>query len=137
MSQSANALAHAALPTPGPIGRSVRLAFGLTLLYLIAPLRHYRLGATLDMSDLLLWVGIGFALWVVPEVVNLGWGRRWGRRPQLAAAGLLVAAALLDLLWSGSLFGPWLGLVLAIFLGYVYLHLGFSFVLAGLIAAPG
>ncbi len=127
----------AALPRPRIIGRVVRLIFGLGLLYLVWPLSRYRLGGTVDMAAVMPWVGLLFALWVSPEVVNLGFGRRWGQAPRFVAAALLALSALVDLTLIRSPFGPVFGFSYVIFLGYVYVHLGLSFVVAAVAAAPG
>ena len=126
-----------ALPRPRIIGRLVRLSFGLVLLYLIWPLSRYRLGGTLDMAAVMPWIGLLFGLWVLPEVVNLGFRRRWGQAPRLLAAALLPLAALGDLTMIRDPFGPVFGFSFVIFMGYVYVHLGLSFVVAALFAAPG
>ena len=127
----------AVLPRPRIIGRLVRLSFGLVLLHLIWPLSRYRLGDTLDMAAVMPWVGLLFGLWVLPEVVNLGLVRRWGQAPRLLATALLALVALVDLAMIRDPFGPAFGFSYVIFMGYVYIHLGLSFVVAALVAAPG
>ncbi len=70
----------ATLPKPGPIGRSVRLALGLLLLYFAAyALTHYRLGGSPSATNLGVWIGLAYAVYYLPDVINLGFGRNWGR----------------------------------------------------------
>ncbi len=68
------------LPEPGPIGRSVRLALGLLLLcFAVYALTHYRLGGSPSATNLGVWIGLAYAVSYLPDVINLGFGRNWGR----------------------------------------------------------
>jgi hypothetical protein len=77
------------------------------------------------------------AIFIMNYVVNIGFGKSWGRWPSYTT---LVAAALLSGL-GWLLFGtpdhPVLGVALWLWLMYFYTHLGFSFLLAATIATPG
>ena len=131
-------LAPGTLPKPGRIGRSVRLLSGVLVLVLfLTTAIGYRLGESPDPSNPFDWLGLVFLLWFLPHLVNLGFGRRWGQRPRLVGAGVLVAAGLLDLVWSGTFLGPVFEFALVGGLLYVLAHLGVSLLLAGATAAPG
>ncbi len=72
------------LAKPGPIGRIMRLVFGLGsfyALYQAIAYREYLMKDTLPNSSW--WPVLVLALLVFPYVINLGWGRSWGRWPQL------------------------------------------------------
>ena len=126
------------LPKPGRIGRSVRLLSGVLVLVLfLTTAIGYRLGESPDPSNPFDWLGLAFLLWSLPGLVNLGFGRRWGQRPRLVGAGVLVAAGLLDLVRSGTFLGPVFDFALVGGLLYVLAHLGVSLLLAGATAAPG
>ena len=128
----------ASLPKPGPIGRSVRLALGLLLLFFAGyALTRYRLGGSPSAGDLGLWIGLGYALYYLPDAINLGFGRAWGRRPQLVAATAVVVAGLIDLVSGGTFLGPAFGLVVVVVIIYAFTHIGLSMIVATIIAAPG
>ncbi len=128
----------ARLPKPGPIGRSVRLALGLVLLYFaVSALTHYRLGGSPSARDLGVWIGLAYAVYFLPDVINLGFGRSWGRRPLFVGVTAVGAAGLIDLVSSGTVLGPALGLIVFVLIVYVFTHIGLSLILAAIIAAPG
>ena len=126
------------LVRPGPIGRVVRLLLGIFCCY-----GAYRYGESPnalvrhDFPDLYLFVAPAVAFWLLPPVVNLGFGVSWQRRPQGAVLLLAGAAALADFLLYGSFWGPPLGWVVFALTVYTLGHLGISFVLAALLGTPG
>ena len=129
-----------ALPRPGPIGRGVRLVLGLALLYFFAGIVSGFPGLAdgVDPANPLTWVGLGTALYVMPEIVRRVFSRRWpARHVRGAAGGALALAALADLAATGSpnagAFGITFGLMLALSLGI----LGGSFLVAAASATPG
>ena len=128
----------ARLPKPGPLGRSVRLALGLFLLYVAGySLTHYRLGGSPSAANLGLWIGLAYAVYYLPDLINLGFGRAWGRWPQFVAAASVLVAGLIDLVFAGSFLGPALGLVVFALVIYAFAHIGLSMIVATIIAAPG
>ncbi|MFQ5525897.1 MAG: hypothetical protein ACE5GX_06500 [Thermoanaerobaculia bacterium] len=125
------------LRRPGPIGRIVRLLLGIWLLvvcwsYLGYPGMFVR--ATPPWEVL---IGIAFALWLIPPIVNIGWGTNWKAWPRYASWGVLIAWAVANGLLTGSLWSPGLGRFARILCLYAFGHLGLSFVLAAAIATPG
>ena len=128
----------ARLPKPGPIGRSVRLALGLLLLYFaVYALTHYRLGGSPSARDLGVWIGLAFAVYYLPDVINLGLGRSFGRWPLFVAATAVVVAGLIDRVSGGTFVGPAFGLIFVVLIVYAFTHIGLSLILAAIIAAPG
>ena len=128
----------AKLPKPGPIGRSVRLALGLFLLYFaVSALTQYRLGGSPSATDLGVWIGLAFAVYYLPDVINLGLGRSWGRRPLFVGVTAVGVAGLIDGVSSGTVLGPALGLIVFLLIAYAFTHIGLSMILASIIAAPG
>ncbi len=124
----------ARLPKPGPIGRSVRLALGLFLLYFaVYALTDYRLGGSPSARDLGVWIGLAYAVYFLPDAINLGLGRTWGRWPLFVATTAVLVAGLIDLVSSGTFVGPAFGLIFFVLIVYVFTHIGLSLILA----APG
>jgi len=83
------------------------------------------------------WVGAILCILALPMLVNIGFGRRWGRWPQVVYVLLLCAAALVDWLAYASLWAPPLGSVVLLLFLYVFAHAGLSFLVAGVAATPG
>ncbi len=126
-------------PSPGPIGRTVRVGAGLLCLYFFAQGVRVLPGMWLGRfpSEGLYWLGGALALYGLPFVVDIPFGRRLGRRLQLAGILLAVGLAAVDWAATGQIPGrgmAWLnGLLLIYFTGTA----GLSFLLAGLAAVPG
>ncbi len=128
----------ARLPKPGPIGRSVRLALGLVLLYFaVYALTQYLLGGSPSARDLGVWIGLAYAVYFLPDVINLGLGRSWGRRPLFVGVTAVGVAGGIDGVSSGTVLGPALGLIVFLLIVYVFTHIGLSLILAAILAAPG
>ncbi len=128
----------ARLPKPGPIGRSVRLALGLFLLYFaVSALTDYRLGGSPSARDLGVWIGLAYAVYFLPDAINLGLGRTWGRWPLFVATTAVLVAGLIDLVSSGTIVGPAFGLIVFVLIVYAFTHIGLSLIVAAIIAAPG
>ena len=71
------------LPKPRVVGRTVRLLLGLVCCYTV--LQYASIPDALlrpDLPQLFLLTGPAFALWLLPPVVNLGFGRSWKNRPR-------------------------------------------------------
>ena len=84
-----------------------------------------------------LLIAPAFALWLLPPVVNLGFGRSWRNRPRLVVLGLGVGAMVVDLLVYEQLWAPPLGALVYGTTVYIFAHLGLSFILATLLGTPG
>lgn len=127
------------LPTPGPIGRLLRLALAAACLYALFGLS--RLGGAIAAGDAeaigqLAFV-ILFGTWIASYVINIGYLVEWRRKPTWALVLAYGLTAGYGMLTTGSLFSPALGLTLLVSMTYVYAHLGLSFLLAAAFATPG
>ena len=127
------------LPKPGPVGRVVRLLFGLLCLWYVSEL--LAVAGTLIASDghilLLVWNGILPGVFLISYVINIGFSRSWGKMPAVVSAALLALAALAGYLSSGTVETTLFARVAWAWELYVFAHLGLSFVLAALIGTPG
>ena len=123
---------------PGPIGRTVRFGFGALLLFFpLQIITKYGYGAIVRASDPSIWIGIAFSLWLIVEVVNVGFGRNFGQWPRYIALALIALGGISDVLLTGSIWGLNLSLALMALIAFVYGYLGASFVMAALFAVPG
>jgi hypothetical protein len=126
------------LPDPGPIGRIVRLLLGVWLLTVCwSYLRYPEVFIQEGTPDIGVLIGIAFGLWLIPPVVNIGWGINWKAWPRHVVVAILVVWTSGNLLLAGSWWTPGLGLFVWIVLLYTFGHLGLSFVLAAAIGTPG
>ena len=126
------------LPEPKLIGRTVRLLLGLAccfcaLQYAVVP--GVFLGVDSPQLSVFLWPAV--ALWLLPPVVNLGFGRGWGNRPRVVVLLVCAVAVVVDLVAFAQIWGPPLGGVIYIVTVYTFSHLGLSFILATFLATPG
>lgn len=128
------------LPPPGPIGRLVRLFLGVLCLWgvwLVFDARTAIAAATELPRSWTLWATLALVLWLLPPVVNIGFGVSWGAWPRRVAIGAIIAGMAMSQSFYDQPWSPALGwLVVAVML-YTLAHLGVSFVLAALLATPG
>ena len=123
---------------PGLIGRGVRIAFGIgCLFYFVWTLVHYSSVVSSDVPDAGWWVGAGVSFWLLPDIVNVGLTRSWGRLPQLAIVMLALVLVVVDLAAYESLWERPLGWLVFLLILSVFGPLGLSFILAGVAAVPG
>jgi hypothetical protein len=128
------------LPKPGIFGRVGRFLvgiFALSFLPEVLPHTNFLVKTPPSTSSFNYFFGVAIAFWLLPDVVNIGFNIRWGRRSQQLFLWLAAVAIVADLVYYGALWGPplgWLVLSMSVFtLGY----LGLSHVLAALIGTPG
>ncbi len=127
------------LVPPGPVGRLVRLGWGVVCAYgvwSIATTTQYHTGYQIP-SAWTWWATTVLLLVVTPYVVNIGLGVSWRAWPRYAvglwiAAGVAVSWALTGAFWSPALGWSVAGWQL-LTLGW----LGFSFLLSTVIGTPG
>ena len=129
-------------PAPRVIGRTLRIVVGAAFLYFFVQLIRQapqilaaRSGWNIPRGNW--WVGAILCILALPMVFNTGFGRRWGRWPQVVYVLLLCGAALWDRLAYGSLWAPPLGSVVLLLFLYVVGHAGLSLLIAGVAATPG
>ncbi len=127
------------LKRPRSIGRLLRLLLGSACLYGLYYLLVYREAViTTPVSKLPnLVVLAAVAFWIVNYVVNIGFGKSWGRWPSYVSAIVMMTSATIGWMITGTPDNSILGAYLWLWLVYFYSHLGLSFVLAALIATPG
>ncbi|MFQ5628445.1 MAG: hypothetical protein ACE5I1_06775 [bacterium] len=127
------------LKKPGPIGRVVRLGFGVLCLWFFYTL--IAIGPNFFIENFFYLPGIWFSVimgfYVFPYVVNIGFTVRWGRWPQHTFLMLAAIAGAAGYFQFGEVWAPPLGFLLYGWLLYVYAHLGFSFLLSAVLATPG
>ena len=127
------------LPRPGPIGRLFRLVLGLGSLWLafvaVAGGPSELLGPEPPPIDWLIPAAV--AVWVVPEVINIGWSQHWGQKPRLALLGLVALGLALNLVFYSEILAPPGGWIIIAAFTYIFGHLGISFLLSVLLGTPG
>lgn len=127
------------LPRPGPVGRIVRLLFGLLCLWYVYELLH----ATNDLmaSDghilPMVWNGVLPGLFLISYVVNIGFSRSWRKLPAIVSAGAFLLIAGYGYLAQGSVETMLLARATWVWEVYAFTHLGISFLLSAVIATPG
>lgn len=128
-------------PRPGLIGRMIRMAAGVMILYLTIPgvVFHYddviRFGWNIAILG---WIpGFLISVHLLPVVIDRGFGVCWGRRSQAVFGLLFLAFLAIDLLVYGNLWAPPLGVLVVLTTALVLGFLGLSFLVAGLFATPG
>ncbi len=130
-------------PKAGPIGRTVRMVNGIVILYFFTlVLQNYAgfigLREGWDVpKGVWWWIGAGYCFLLLPVMINRGFTRQWGKRPQLVFLVVALAAAGFDFLHYGSLWGPPLSLLVVLLMAYVFGHLGLSYIVAAIAASPG
>ncbi len=127
------------LERPGPVGRIVRLALGILCTYALYVLIFYRANIIATPVSVLpnLTVIVLAAVFIINYVVNIGFGKSFGRWPSYVSIAAMLLLATMSWLAFGTADHPMLGVIFWLWLVYFYLHLGASFVLAAAIATPG
>ncbi len=127
------------LPKPGPIGRAVRLLFGLVCLYYVVGL--IQVSDSLIGSDghikAIVWNGVLVGLILISYVINIGYSRSWKKWPAAASAGIFIVIAGYGYLAVGAIETNELARTVWVWELYLFSHLGGAFLLAGVIGTPG
>jgi hypothetical protein len=127
------------LPKPGPIGRIVRLGFGVfCLLYVLElwGLRGHPMTASGQIPSLL-WNGAIFGVFLVSYVVNIGFSQSWKKWPAIFSILGLAGVAGISKILYGDYESVLTAYALFIWLFYIFTHLGLAFVLAAVLGTPG
>ncbi|HYS53460.1 MAG TPA: hypothetical protein VER58_06830 [Thermoanaerobaculia bacterium] len=133
-------------PKPRVIGRSVRIVLGAVLLYFFVKIIFQisaspggflagRAGWSVPGGDW--WVAALICLWVLPTVVNGGFGGKWGEWARGVYIILAGAAIFWDRIAHGGLWAAPLAWLVLLLILYVLAHSGISFLVAGIAATPG
>jgi hypothetical protein len=120
---------------PGPIGRIVRLGLGAACLWFV-----WQIATGSDTQDLYnpsLWLMAALGLMLAPYVVNIGFGVQWGAWPRAFSIIAILAAAAFGFAGFGTVLSTPLWATIAIWIVYIYGHLGVSFVLSAILGTPG
>lgn len=126
------------LTRPGPVGRLVRLALGAACLTGVwSAVTNGPVAIVPKLPHPVDWIPIGIALWLIPAVVDIGWGVAWKRRSQWAVVSAGVVLSFVSWLSYGRFWAPPLGWFVLGFTAYTLAHLGLSFVLSAVLATPG
>ncbi len=131
---------YGSLPRPLVIGRIVRFALGVWLLYVLYQLIVYGPSILVDHTPpnhWTWWLTAALGIMVTPYVVNIGFSRNWKHWPRVAVvvtAGVLVGV---DLFFYGTWWALPLGAFALVWFIYWTTHFGFSLLLSALIATPG
>jgi len=127
------------LPNPGPLGRMLRLAFGLICAWYVFQL-------TMVSGDLMnegghikpvVWNGVLIGLFLISYVINIGFSRAWKKWPALISGVVFLALAGVGYLVQGSIETELLARAVWTWEIYLFSHLGGAFVIASLIGTPG
>ena len=126
------------LARPKLIGRIVRFALGILCCYGALSYGEIpRAFVRSELPSLQIFLGPALAFWLLPPVVNLGWGVNWKNRPRLFFLLLCAVAIAVDFALYGGFWGPPLGGILYAATVYTLTHLGISFLLAAVLSTPG
>lgn len=134
------------LPRPRVIGRLVRLLLGIFLLFVFVNLvraisaqgqgfltaEH---GWQVPGGDW--WLAALVCLWALPRLINSGFSRNWGGWPRVGFLVLAAGTVAWDWLGYGRFWATPLAILVVILVGYVMVHAGVSFLVAGAAATPG
>lgn len=123
------------LAKPGPIGRIVRLVLGTLCLWPMWQLARH--SSTTDLYDPSFWILSLLGLMLVPYVVNIGFGVKWGVWPRVTSAAIILTAAIVSYITANNALGFPLWVTVAVWMIYIYGHLGLSFLLSAILATPG
>jgi hypothetical protein len=127
------------LPKPGPVGRIVRLLFGLLCawyVFSLIDLRGSLLGGDGHIRSIV-WNGVLPALFLISYIINIGYSRAWRKRPAIVSVVAMAVIAGVGFLVHGRLETEILARSLWAWEVYAFGHLGLAFLLSGIIGTPG
>ena len=127
------------LPRPGPIGRVVRLAFGVMCLWYVLGLIQISDSVISDDGDIrpMIWNGIPIGLFLISYIINIGFSRAWKKWPAIVSATIFGVIAGIGYVMQGTIETNLLEGVIWIWELYLFSHLGLAFIIAGVIGTPG
>ncbi len=127
------------LRPPGPIGRLVRLGWGVVCMiaaWSIWSGLPYFTGSRLPTAWTW-WLGVVALLAVTPYVVNIGLGVNWRGWPRRLAVAGLVTGMTASWVVTGSPWSPAVGWLTVAWQLSILVSLGVSFLLSAAAATPG
>ena len=125
-------------PRPLSIGRVARLAIGTGFgFYFVWNILQFSERVSADIPVSGYWIAVGVAFWYFSDLVVVGFGRSWGRWPQVAVFPFAVALVVADLVAYGQIGDLPLAWGVFLFTEFVWGYFAISFFLAALFAVPG
>ena len=127
------------LPRPGPVGRLMRLAFGVICAFYVLGIVHVH-DSLLDGQGhvrSVIWNGVLIGLFLISYVVNIGFSRDWKKWPAALSACTFLLLAAYGYFNQATLETAALARTIWVWEFYLFTHLGISFLLAALLATPG
>jgi len=127
------------LTKPGPVGRVVRLAFGILCIWYVMGLLDVAASLITDDGNVraLVWNGLLPGLFLISYVVNIGFSRAWGKWPAFASAAVFVVVATIGSLVEGNIETVLPARVIWVWEVYLFSHLGLAFIISSVIGTPG
>jgi len=130
---------HGSLPKPGPMGRLLRLVFGIICIWYVVQL--FAVSGDLMDSDSriksIVWNGILIGLFLVSYIINIGYSRAWKKWPAVVSAAVFILLAGAGFISTGSFQTSFLASTVWAWEIYLFSHLGTAFLVASLIGSPG
>ncbi len=126
---------------PGTIGRCVRFGNGMGVLaVLIWIVTSYETFMSSENPGVLVATLISLAVFFAfvnfMAIISVGIVRNYDWLLVVLVLAFL-SAVVFDFVHYGHFWGPPLGVLALLFMGYVYTHLGLSYIVAGVFAVPG
>ena len=127
------------LTRPGPVGRVVRIGFGLICLWYVGGLIEVAASVTIGDGDIreVIWNGIVVGLFLISYVINIGYSRAWKKWPAVASAAVFAMIAGFAYLTEGVFQTQTLARAIWSWEIYWFSHLGIAFLVVGVIGTPG
>ena len=127
------------LPRPGPIGRLLRLVFGLICSWYVFRL----VGVAGDLMSggthirPIVWNGVFIGLFLISYVINIGYSRAWKKWPALISGVVFLTLAGIGYVAQGTIETDLLARAVWAWEIYLFSHLGGAFMIASAIGTPG
>ena len=129
-------------PRPLAIGRASRLAFAVLIgiVFTLILLNYtYLTDSEFHVSgySIAYWIAVVAAWAGFSDLVVVGFGRRWGRWPQVAVLPVALALVLIDLVAYGEIWDLPLAWGVFLFTEFFFAFVAISLFLAAIFAVPG
>ncbi|MCH8202383.1 MAG: hypothetical protein IH996_04705 [Proteobacteria bacterium] len=140
LAEATNFVEQGSLAKPLIIGRLVRAMLGGLSLYGVYQLTvawPFILENGLPADNPSVWAAAALAFWLMPPVINIGFSLNTRRLSRWIIVGVSLALGAYHYFSAGAVLGYALGVFTTAWIYYLFVHLGFSLVLAALLATPG
>ena len=85
----------------------------------------------------MIWNGIPIGLFLISYIINIGFSRAWKKWPAIVSVSIFGVIAGIGYVMQGTIETNLLERVIWIWELYLFSHLGFAFIIAGVIGTPG